>query len=93
MQILAWVKKWPSDRITNKTKKTPNYFGIKDTLEARAGSVRWPLVAYKHLCSHRKIKQKDTCCCSAANLDRRWEATLLEGALVAKTREEAALEG
>ena len=93
LQILAWVKKWPSDRITNKTKKSPNYSGIKDTVEASAGSVRWPLVAYKHLCSHRKIKQKDTCYCSAVNLDRRWEATLLEGALVAKSREEAALEG
>ena len=62
------------------------------TVEASAGSVRWPLVAYKHPPSHHKIKQKDTCCCSAANLDRRWEA-ILEGALVAKTREEAALEG
>ena len=47
LQILAWVKKWPSDRITNKTKKSPNYSGIKDTVEASAGSVRWPLVAYK----------------------------------------------
>ena len=92
MQILAWVKKWPSDRITNKTKKRPNYSGIKDTVEASAGSVRWPLVAYKHLRSHRKIKQKDTCCCLAVNLDRRWEA-ILEGAIVPKTREEAALEG
>ena len=93
LQILAWVKKWPSDRITNKTKKSPNYSGIKDTVEASAGSVRWPLVAYKHLRSHRKIKQKDTCYCLAANFNRRWEA-ILEGALVkAKTREEAALEG
>ena len=33
LQILAWVKKWPSDRITNKTKKSPNYCGIKDTVD------------------------------------------------------------
>ena len=74
------------------THQNQNYFGAIDKPEASAGSVRWPLVAYKHLCSHRKIKQKDTCCCLAVNLDRTWEA-ILEGALVAKTREEAALEG